>query len=146
LKIWTVASCIPDERDPCIPHVFLTEVAALAHLDEVMRAEWEINAPTHDETDEPMAYPGDWATAHELIADNDPDESWGKWTLDVHEVADPVRDAAPDMLTSLKLLLVQARSVLDTLSERGLEDVPEWVAAADAAEAIIAKAEGRANG
>jgi len=59
---------------------------------------------------------------------------------------DPLRDAAPDMLTSLKLMLVQARSVLDTLSERGLEDVPEWVAAANAAEAIIAKAEGRANG
>lgn len=56
-----------------------------------------------------------------------------------------VETVTREMLAALNLMLVQARSVLDTLSERGLEDVPEWVAAADAAESIIAKAEGRAD-
>lgn len=57
---------------------------------------------------------------------------------------DPQPDA--DLLAALKTMVAQAREVLDTLSNEGRDDVPEWIKAAEAAEAAIAKAEGRTNG
>lgn len=134
MKIWTVTSCIPDERDPCIPSVFLSEADALAYLDEVMRGEWETNAPHDDETGEEMTYPDDWQEAHDLMADNDPDESWGKWLLSEHDCADPVRDAAPEMLEALRL----ADERVEMNNYNGEED-----SALATIRAAIAKAEGR---
>ena len=50
--------------------------------------------------------------------------------------ADPVRDAAPDMLAALK-------EALEVMGDWGDEGEPAW---SERARAAIAKAEGRANG
>lgn len=86
MKVWTVSTCIPDERDPVIPEVFATEAEAIAFLERTMREEWEINAPEDEETGEPLPYPGCWLKAHDAMADNDPDEAWGRYTLACHEI------------------------------------------------------------
>ena len=56
--------------------------------------------------------------------------------------ADPVRDSAGDMLASLKTLVAQAREVIDTVDRK---DVPEWFAAVENGEAVIAAAEGKGS-
>jgi len=89
ITVWTVSSCIPDSRDPVIPNVFASERDAVAYLEDVMRDEWDSNAPYDDETGEAVAYPANWQEAQEIIIENDPDEMWGAWMLNSHEIEIP---------------------------------------------------------
>lgn len=142
-RIWTVASCIPNERDPVIPVVFLNEASALAFLDEVMRGEWETNAP-EDENGVSMPYPGDWLEAHDLMADNDPDETWGKWLFTCHVILDPVRAEMLDALRAAKTVI----AMMDRPKGMGAEvnaALDVRCAQIDAA-IVAAEAEGRARG
>jgi len=88
----------------------------------------------------------DWAFAHgdaasaitsvDIPADYEPDES------PFPMPADPVRDAAPDMLAALKRL----RQVAVWDDDFDADDRAEFDAATRDADAAIAKAEGRSNG
>lgn len=66
VKVWTLATCIPNEGKPLV-EVFASEEAMRARFDTDMRAEWENNAPADEETGEPLPYPEDAQAAHDLI-------------------------------------------------------------------------------
>jgi hypothetical protein len=138
MKIWIVTTCIPEPGEgPCIPSPFATEAEAEAYADKMMRDEWASHGPENERTGKRKRYPGDWREAQDIIAEHFSDGSWGTWQVTCHDVPDPVRDAAPEMLAALKL----AHQRLYIANCEGEED--EHLATIEAA---ISKAEGRGNG
>jgi hypothetical protein len=93
ISVWTICTCDPPVGTPQV-FVYPTEAAALAAFDTMMRSEWEANAPTDEETDEPLPYPGDPQEAHDAIDEDRDDieendglsEVWGRYRLEQHDL------------------------------------------------------------
>lgn len=88
-----VSSCEPGTRVPAPPQVFLTAEAADIFLERKLRAEWERLQPENADL-QPLAYPGDWQSAHQILVDQDVNAEWGRWAISVPissiTVADPI--------------------------------------------------------
>lgn len=83
IKVWVLSTCVPGENEPCLPNVFASEAEAMAGFDEYMRDEWKANEPGDDETCQPLPYPGDAVTAHEILSRN---PAWGRWEITAHTI------------------------------------------------------------
>jgi hypothetical protein len=83
MKVWVLSTCIPDENEPCLPHVFASQAEADAALAQAMRDEWESNKPEDEETCEPLPFPDDPQEAHDRLSEN-PD--WGQYEITAHEI------------------------------------------------------------
>ena len=141
VKVWLVNHGAPGETIPAFPVAFASEEAADAHMDEMMRGEWEAVYPG-DQNGEPLPYPGDWRQAHDILIGVDSDGTWGRWEITCHMLdlqADPLRDAAPDMLAVLRDLLTPGRTSAGSI-EAGRDLL------ARLGHDVRAKAEGRADG
>lgn len=104
MRVFVATSCIPDYPYPCLPYVFATVEAADAHMDEMMRSEWEANGPENENGDR-LPYPGDWREAQEAIAECDTEGAWGRWDVTAHDVLAPVPTLTPADLDQIAALL-----------------------------------------
>lgn len=148
MQIWSLQTCIPDRGEkPCIPELFTSFEAAEAKAEERLRAEWVELGP-YDEDGEPLPYPGSWQSAQTALLSFITDGSWGEWEISCHNVempADPVRDAAPDMLAALRKAIDDWPTWDDQDEPVNGGDLVEWFGNwRKSALAAIAKAEGRA--
>lgn len=110
ITFWVLSTCIPERGEkPCHPQVFGSLTDAEAAADAALREEWTIHGLFDEETGDLLPYPGNWREAHNAIAKSIGDGSWGEWEITTHEIeiADPLRDAAPDMLAALHDLLTR---------------------------------------
>lgn len=90
IRVFVVTTCIPERGEgPCLPDVFGTEAEAIAHLEYMLRAEWEQYGGYDEETGERLPYPGNWQDAQEQILAGFTDGSWGQWQLTSHIVTIP---------------------------------------------------------
>ena len=81
LKIWVLATVLPETNEPALPAVFADEAAARRYYAEAIRAEWD-NVIGRD-FEEP--YPGDPDDAQRrlrLLAGGE----WGSWELSCHDL------------------------------------------------------------
>jgi|SRR6185312_7979924 len=93
VKVWTIATCLPDEGKVLMPQVFASEAAALREFDKIMRDEWETIAPENDRGG--CRYPkGDPVSAHAILdnyrrAIEERDgisEIWGRYAFDCQDI------------------------------------------------------------
>src|SRR5262249_451099 len=90
-KLWILTTCIPSEQKPCQPLVFTCAESALAAFDQMMREEWQYNAPDDDGGNQ-VPYPNDPCTAHAMMAAKNCDGSWGHWQLTAHIIGRDCRE------------------------------------------------------
>jgi hypothetical protein len=84
MKIWVLSTCIPDENEPCMPQVFISEEAAEAGFAEAMRGEWQVYGEWNDTGVEP--FPDDPHVAHDIMAKT---PEWGRWEITHHNIETP---------------------------------------------------------
>jgi len=84
VTVWVVSTCVPDEPDPCLPHVFGTAEAAQAHFAEMIKNEWDAS-PACDDDGEPVPMPEDSVDAHEALCRYWGHE-FGRWEITSHTV------------------------------------------------------------
>lgn len=109
VKIWVVATTIPDDEEPCFPAVYGTEAEAEAHADRELRSEWEVNAPIDEETGFAREYPGDWREAQAMIVEeleSGGEDGWGRYEITTHDVEvvdlrDPPYDEVVELLDNV---------------------------------------------
>lgn len=84
LTIWLVCATIPGSTDPCVPHVFVHYDEAIAHLEEVLRTEWELMGPKGE------PYPG-WSDANHALRKQyaECESPWGAYYLARHDLEVP---------------------------------------------------------
>jgi hypothetical protein len=92
VTVYVLSTCVPQEVEPCLPHVFGDEKAARDAMDAAVRDEWAAAEP-RDDAGEPLAYPGDPVEACDQLARCFPDGSYGRWEISAHKVTVPDRIA-----------------------------------------------------
>lgn len=85
-KIFVLSTCIPEDCKPCFPTVFTSPEAARAGFEEVMREEWQNNAPYGDDG-EPLPFPDSPEEANAAMADAG--DMWGEYELTPYEIELP---------------------------------------------------------
>jgi hypothetical protein len=89
VRVWTLASTVPGEAEPCIPHVCAAEAEANAQAEQCLKDEWETNGPEDEATGERLPYPGNWQAAQDAIIEErrgSDGELWGQYEITSHEI------------------------------------------------------------
>lgn len=93
MKIWVLSTCIPGDRQPCFPQVFLKEDAAEDAAERAILEEWSwriflIRPPIDYRETKRRARPVvNWQSAQEIMMNLDDEEArYGAWEITVHHL------------------------------------------------------------